>query len=458
MLAELRAIGEKATKSRGETTRRERAFRGKTPGGNMSSNIGKGIAAGLLGLAVVSAADRADASGFQLREQSAEGLGSSFAGMTAKAQDASVVWYNPAAMTILHGNQITASATGIIARSNFSGSAGPTTGGSGGDAIVDAVVGANFAVWDFSKDLKFGIGITSPFGLRTNYDSDWVGRHHAIYSSLLTINVNPSVAYRLSERFSVGAGVQIVYAKADMSSGIPLPPAGAPGPVVSFGGDGYGVGFNLGALYEFSPTSRVGLSFRSQVAEKLKGSAETNSALYAGARWGGAMSRNITAGVNLPAMVSLGVYHELTPRWAVMADLDWTGWSTFQNLTVRFDDALGGNLQAVTENWRDTVFVALGAAYKLDGGHKLSFGVAYDQSPVRDQYRTARIPDSERYWTSVGYSHVFNDKLTMNFGYAHLFAPKVSISEAGGAPGIPTLTGEYSGAVDLISTGFTYKF
>ena len=160
------------------------------------------------------AAASALASGFSLKEQSISGLGNAYAGAAAIAEDASTIFYNPAGMARLRGNQAAGGATFIAPESHFinSGSTTPfgtaLIGPNGGDAGQDAIVPHGYLMWDVNSDLKLGIGITSPYGLVTGYDDNWVGRYNAITSKLMTLNVQPTISYKVNDQIAVGAGIQ----------------------------------------------------------------------------------------------------------------------------------------------------------------------------------------------------------------------------------------------------------
>lgn len=418
---------------------------------------GKALACSF-GLAMtLGTAGEALASGFQLREQSSEGLGNAFAGSTAKAYNLSTIYYNPAGMTLLNGDQTAGSLTWIAPSSKFSGSnkvgAASTSGSMGGDAIKDAAVGATYAMWDYRPDLKFGIAVTAPFGLRTDYDEDWVGRYHALKSEVTNINVSPSVAYRVNNALSVGGGVQIGYVKARLTQAINL---GAYGDGQGeLHGEDIGYGWDLGALYEFSPTTRMGLNWRSQMSYKLEGEA-TFAKPAALSSLASLRNSLATADLTTPDTVSLGLYHEITPQWTVMSDVAWTKWSTFDELRIKYADGRADNV--TSENWHDTWFFSVGATYKMDDKNKFHFGLAYDQAPMDDADRTARIPDTDRYWLAVGYTYDVTPNFQANVGYTHIFADKASINETSSTASAGTLTGDYTGRVDIISTSFVMKF
>lgn len=433
----------------------------------------KASLAGLVGLVVVGVAGEAAAAGFQLREQSAEGLANAFAGSAAKASSPVVMWSNPAAMTLLHGHQIAGSLTWIAPQARFDGtgrSALRTSTGFkvGGDAIDDAAVGANYAMYSWSNDLKFGLAVTAPFGLRSSYPADWNGRYFGLASSVTSINVNPNVAFRVNKNLSVGAGVSVQWFEADLSGAMnqnaicaQLASSGRcssaligrlPDGWLRVKGDDIAVGFNVGALWEFSPQTRVGLAYRSAIRHNLQGDATTYGTLAALARPSGKIHADFTS----PDTATASFYHAFDDKWAVMGDVQWTGWSRFQDLNVYYD-ANGGLVTGTHEGWRDTWFFSLGADYKWKPGHTVHVGVAYDMGAIPEtSLRTPRIPDADRIWLSTGYTWEMNDNLRLSLGYTHIFAEKADIALSEAALG--SLNGKYTGSVDILSTGFVYKF
>ncbi|NFV79656.1 OmpP1/FadL family transporter [Magnetospirillum aberrantis] len=422
---------------------------------------GSALTSALALATVLGAGSEAMAAGFQLREQSSEGLGNAFAGSAAKAYNLSTIFYNPAGMTRLEGNQTAGSATVIMPVAKFEGSntlttGTQTTGSMGGDAINDAAVGAFYAMWDARPDFKVGVAVTAPFGLRSDYEEDWVGRFHALESSITNINFSPNVAYRINDHLSIGGGAQVAYTKVRLSNAVNLGAAGQAKAVVE--GDDVSFGGVAGMLYEFTPTSRVGVNYRSRMKNKLKGDATYQASAATKAAVGNPQSLqdvDATADLTLPDTMTLSLYHELSPEWAVMGDVQWTNWSTFKEVRIKFAD---GRADAVTEEkWDDTWFFSLGATYTMNEQHKFHFGVAYDQAPMSDQYRTARIPDANRYWLSLGYTYDVDPNFSTNIGYTHIFADSANINEQNKSNS-GVLTGSYDAYVDIISASFVVKF
>ncbi len=407
----------------------------------------------LISVCGLTGANHAVASGFALVEESASGLGNAFAGGAASAEDASTLFFNPAGMMRLSGQQMSLVLHAIKPSVEFSNTAGIAApgrqlGNSGGDAGHWAAVPNFYYVAELSPQLRAGVGISSPFGLKTDYDANWMGRFQAIKSELQTININPSLAYKINDKLSVGAGLDVQYISAELTNAVYLGPAPTPEGFAQVKGDDWSVGYNLGVLYEMDRATRFGVAYRSDVRHKLKGDV-TFSGPFTFAPNG-----PISAEITLPETVSLSGFHQINPQWAVMGDVTWTRWSRFNQLSIVRDN---GQLVGPTtqENWNDTLRYAVGANYQATNKLKLRSGIAYDQSPVSDQYRTARIPDANRVWLTFGASYKLTQADSLDAGYAHIFVDNASINmrSSGGQ-----LVGTYSNSVDILSVQYNHRF
>jgi long-chain fatty acid transport protein len=390
------------------------------------------------GLTLAAGANLASAAGFALIEQNASGLGNAYAGQAASAQDASTIFFNPAGMTLLPDSQLVLVAHLIDPQAKFSGTVSPAIGGgNGGDAGGLAFVPNAYFASRVTPDIRLGVGLNAPFGLKTEYDSSWKGRTQAIKSELKTINLNPAIAWQASESLSLGAGVNIQYVEATLSNF-----AGAPG-VATVKGDDYGWGFDLGALWQVSEATRVGLAYRSEVDQTLDGNLSFSASPSV---------IPVTAKVTLPDSASLSLFQTLGPRWDLLADVTWTGWSDFDEL--RIVRAVGAPL-VTPENWQDSYRYSVGANYHLDDKLTLRGGVAYDETPVSDAFRTARTPDASRTWLAFGAQYRLSAKSMLDVGYAHLFFEDARINKT--ENGI-TLGGTYASSVDILSAQLTLDF
>jgi long-chain fatty acid transport protein len=434
--------------------------------------------------ALAGGAGAAGASAFQLLEQSASGLGNAYAGQGASAQDASTVFFNPAGMTKLPGGNAVGALNAIKPSAKFTNTGStlaplqPSLGGNGGDAGDWAFVPNAYLSWQLTPQLFVGVGINAPFGLKTEYDPSWVGRFHAIESSLKTINVNPSIAWKVNEAVSLGAGINYQRADATLSNAVNysgaaflaggaglLAAIGGPGTegIAKVEGDDDAWGYNLGIMLDLSPNTRIGAAYRSSVKYTLEGTVTFSNrpALLAAAIPDGP----VRASIKLPAIASLNLFHKISPQWDLLADVSWTDWSTLKSLDVfRTSGAL---LSTTPLNWKDTWRVGVGANYHHNDMWTLRFGTAYDQSPVPDADRTPRVPDQDRIWLAIGAQYRMSKQLAFDFGYAHLFVKDASMNlcnaaQAAANPaacsGKNNLVGSYSNKVDIISAQARYAF
>lgn len=444
----------------------------------------------LVGLSVASAllamSGNASASAFALIEQSS-GLGNAFAGGAAAAEDATTIFFNPAGMSRLKGKQVTVAGSLISPSAKFSGTATglapfQTAGTAmGGDAGSPALVPNTYIVMELEPALRFGLGINAPFGLQTEYDSNWVGRFQGIKSKLQTINLNPSLSYQANDTVSLGIGLNYQHITGELTSMTNYPasyysgllaafvPAGTAATMAGAYANQEGVstltgsdsawGYNFGALFNVSSQTRVGVSYRSKIKYNLNGTVTfaNRPAVLASSL----PDQSVTLAITMPDNFELSVFHQMDDKWEIMADATRTGWSAFKELkVVKTNGAALGT--PTPENWKNTWRVALGASYHYSAQLMARVGVAYDQSPVPDAYRTVRIPDNDRTWVSVGGQYKLSKESALDFGYAHLFVKTATLNQSATAnpdlAGKGYLTGSYSSSVDILSVQYAYNF
>ncbi len=460
-------------------------------------------------LIAVSLSGYAGASGFQLMEQNASGLGVAFAGSAAVAEDASTIFWNPAGMAYLPKGkmQVVGVLSAINPSAKFSndGSINPTritgTAGNGGDAGGWAYVPAMYFAMPINDQISVGLGVNAPFGLATEYDKGWIGRFRALDSDVKTMNINPSISFKPNEQWAFGLGINAMKLDGTFSNNVNAsgglcsnpPPRGFGGtPACGLGllnnlegygkieGDDWGWGYNLGAMFQPSPSTRVGLSYRSAIDFKVTGDVKfsrptvttplpavnvaANAALAAGLYNG-----NVKSDIKLPDTAILSAWQRLSDRWEMMGDISWTGWAKIQDLTfVRTDGAAAGStLSSTEENWRNTWRVALGGAYQFNDQWKLRAGIAYDQSPVdSSEYRTPRLPDNDRTWLAIGAQYKPTKDLVFDAGYTYIWVKDSSINDSGGmnatqAANVASygwLKGNYSNNVNVLAVQASYSF
>jgi long-chain fatty acid transport protein len=400
-------------------------------------------------------AAEAQASGFAIREQSASFQGLSFAGVAAGGHDISTMYFNPATLGLHDDHQAHLSLSFIVPKARFRDGSGtdpagaPLTGPLGGNIADEAFVPAAYTMLALG-DFRFGLGVTAPFGLKTEQPNDWIGRYHATESELVTVNINPTVAYRVTPRVMLGAGFVAQYADATLANIARLPAAlGGFDVDAEVTGDDWDFGYTLGLLVEPLDGTRIGIGYRSQINHTITG--ERRLSTLGGTTIGRTGGR---ASVQTPQILSVGVSQDIDREWTVLGTFEWTGWSTFDDLVISFDD---GSPDNVTEqNWRDTFFVALGAEYRPTPELRLQAGVAYDRTPNRDAFRTPRIPDADRTWISLGFDWQPNDWLSVGGGYSHIFVKdgRINLDD----PQRGSLRGYFDNSVDILSVQGTLRF
>ncbi|MEN9480593.1 MAG: hypothetical protein RLZZ298_1988 [Pseudomonadota bacterium] len=380
-------------------------------------------------LAVFSSA--ASASAFQLWEQNASGLGTAYAGSAAVADNASTVFFNPAGMTQLSGFQLSAGVAGVKPNFEFNNQGSTGTGGNGGNAGAWAAVPNAYFSVELAPSLFFGFGVSAPFGLATEYkDKNWVGRFQAIKSEIKTVNYNPSIAYRLNDKVSLGFGVNYQTIDAELTSA-----------VSRLKGDDAAWGWNTGALFTLSPAMRVGISYRSAIEYTLEGTATT-----------AVSSTPVKANVKLPDTFILSVWQQVSDRWETMGDLSYTNWSTLKSLDVISRNS-GNQLVSEPFNYKDSWRFAWGAAYKASESTKLKFGIAYDRTPTTDNDRSARVPDNDRIWFSLGgqYNAGKIGKIDIGYAYLYLKDPRIDQPKVG-------LRGNYDDSAHVLGVQYSVGF
>lgn len=387
----------------------------------------------------------AHGAGYQLQERSARGLGRAYSGESAIADDASVLASNPAGMILIPGDtSVSVGLTGIYPEIDVAGfytGAGGTVATVAEDLADEAHVPFLYLTHDLTENLTIGFGSYTTYGLATNYPLAFAGRTMADKSELKTVNFNPAIAWRLHPKVSIGAGFNAVYADGALNATLPNSL-----PLLDLAGDDWGYGYNLGLMFEVTERTRIGVHYRSEVDLSLEG--RITSAVVAPFNGPGIVD------VTLPDTFELSLYHEINDRWAIHGDVTWTGWSDFQQLQPI---VLGSPVQpaATPENWNDVWRFSLGTTWKASDRLTLRAGVAYDESPVEPQFRTLRIPDTDRVWLSLGASWHFNPCWSLDVGYTHLFTQTSRINEtnAGG-----NFVGIAQGDTDLVSIGVSGNF
>ncbi|HIF9188214.1 TPA: outer membrane protein transport protein [Photobacterium damselae] len=424
------------------------------------------------------------AAGFQLAEYSATGLGRAFAGEAAMADNASTQFRNPAMLTYLEGTQISTGAIYVDPNIDVNGNLqlnGNTIDSTSANNIANSAVVPNFY---FSRPLndKFtlGLAVGTHFGMRTDLGTNFTGSMFGNQAEVHTVEINPNLAYKINDQFSVGAGVRYVIGKGHFGAALPSSSpgllAGVAGQDLKYmEGDDSSWGWQAGAAWQINPANRIGISYHSAVKLDLTGHA--NGLAFAVAKDGlsglrkpGSSTKRYAGSLplELPASAEIASFHQITDALAIHASVNWTDWSTFKKLEANIPGMPSDVEHIKDENWKDNYRFAIGTTYQLNSKVTLRSGIAYDTAAVNDANRTQTIPETDRTWYSVGAGYKWSENLTFDAGLTYIHAKKAHLHENEQAldnlignimPGASlSFDGNTSGDVWLAGVQASYKF
>lgn len=399
----------------------------------------KKSAAGLVLTAAAAATSAAFAAGFQLTEQSSLGLGRAYAGAGIVGDDLSAVHYNPAGMTLLPGTRMQAGGVWIAVDAPFKGKDGSEENG----RLKGQMIPTGYITHQVNDQLWLGFGMTVPFGMGTEYSDDWSEKQRGTDSMILTFDMNPSFAYKMSDFISFGGGISVQYAKAKLGMGLYpedkyalLPNVAA---YVGHGeveADSWSWGYNLGVMISPNDKMRFGLAYRSSIEHNADGEfrfSDGQQLNLPGHNLNAALLNGFVfdteATIETPDTVMLTGTWEATDKLRLSGLIRWANWSNFKSLKIENSipatvAGMGGSAlskKEITNNWEDTWLFSVGADYKLNNSWTVRGGIAYEMDPIDDQStRMAVIPDTDRLWLTLGSTYKYNDDLQFDVGAAYL--------------------------------------
>jgi long-chain fatty acid transport protein len=438
-------------------------------------------AALLSGLGVL---QEANAGGFAVREQSSQFQGTSWAGNAAGGALSSMFW-NSAATATLDGTNSESVATIAIGDSQLHATSGlavtgatpaqfppagvkalaPDSGNIGNEAFIPA----SYFNYQVNERLYLGLAMNSPFGFTTKAsDVDWAGSPLGRTSKVFSIDINPTIAYKLTPDLTIGVGAQVEYIKVRLNSS-PLPTL-VPGANILSGretkGEDWSVGATAGLIWQPKPGTTIGLGYRSPVEVDAdvtcKGSGFTTFQAQGGsipaslARCDAAGSAAHTK-FTLPETVTLSARQDLSARLALLGTIEWTHHNRLQTVMI-YNDTTGNAVDEIPLNFNDGWLYSLGAEYKYSPALTLRTGVAYERSPVSDDHRFVFLPDTDRIWASGGATYKWSDRLSIDLAYSHVFFEDNAKLTTLKSASLGTVLAGYSNtSADIVSTAIKYK-
>lgn len=401
----------------------------------------------LTAIAVAAAfASTAHAAGFMLTEQSAGSLGRAYAGAGVDGTDLSGVYYNPATMVLHKGTALQAGFVGIGLNLDYVGEDANGNEVTANGREKSQAIPHGYIVHQINDKVWFGLGMTVPFGMGTEYDDNWAGNEHGISATILTFDLNPNFAFKLSEKFSVGVGASIQYAAADLKirknitgdvnnalagKGLQVQDASVRSEIDA---DSIAWGWNVGMMWSPLENLRFGVSYRSKIQHDAEGDLSIDQLSVTPDKVGnydltqivgGALSQmraygdmDGSASVTAPAWAMASVAWDVNDLVSLYGTFRWTDWSSFDELKI---DGNGETKSTIPNKWRDTYLGSVGMDLRLTDWWTLRGGIAYESSPIANpQYRTAIIPDADRWWFAIGSSFKWNDNFQTDVSFAHL--------------------------------------
>ncbi len=386
------------------------------------------------------------AAGYQLNEYSVTGLGRSFAGAGVIGDDYSALAYNPAGMTLVKQSGVQA---GLTVAQIYSKVRGQIAGEEQKTKMNFGVpLPSAFGQWRINQRWTAGLGVYAPYGLKTRYKKNSFVAAEGVQSELEIVDIAPAIAFKATDKLSLGATVIARYIHGKMTNTVP---AIGPSGYSDFDLDGWTAAWTIGAMYEFTPQTRVGVTYKAKSMQTVKGDHKVSGSVVPMLNQ---TVDNGEASPDLPQSILVSAYHQPTEKWGLSASVRWTDWeNSFQEFTLASDALIlkpSGGKKTVDESWRKSWTVSFGADYYLNENWTLRAGTAWDQSPVRNKYhRTVRIPDSDRIWLSAGVSYK-HENIQIDAGYAHLFMKNSMVQDG--------LQAHYKSYSNMFGLQMQYKF
>ncbi|KZN15315.1 OmpP1/FadL family transporter [Marinomonas sp. TW1] len=422
----------------------------------------------------VAAASSAYSAGFALNDHSATASGAALAGAAASTSDISFSFWNPALFTNAESTTFMASGAYVMpsmdvdlnsaedARFTYTSGGLPSqdisSDGVTQDSVDDTLVPSLYFAKPISDKTVAGISLNVPFGLSGDYGQEWAGRFHATETGIQDIALSFALAHRVSEKLSVGASLQLHQAEVVLESAVGF--SGTEG-IGRIEADATGVGFSLGVMFEPVKGTRLGAGYRSEVDFDFEGDvkySDVPAAIVAGV---GTVDADVTDSITFPSVLTLSVEHDLSDKLTLGLSAIRTGWGSMDGINIDFDSNQPNSV--LTFGFEDQWMYSAGVNYVYSDKLTLRTGIAMDNSPVTDEYRSARTPDGDRKWISVGATYDFNDMTSASFAFTHVMIEDVSVDRdfTGSGEedqGRGTLNADYESSANVFSASVSMAF
>ncbi|MBW2475129.1 MAG: outer membrane protein transport protein [Deltaproteobacteria bacterium] len=415
----------------------------------------------------------AAASGYGVFTQGASGLGQANA-VVAHTTGPSSIYFNPALINDVPGRQIEVGTTAVYSDREIDYTGG---GSENGDSAWN-FPSTFYYTHQANDKLTSGLGIFFPFGLSNEWDDNYEGRYIGTSGEMLTMNINPAVSYRVTDRLSLAVGLDFVYLDTEIKANVNQTVAGGllppilGGPLAEllpdvrqkFSGDGWGAGYNLGILFKATDRVSIGAAYRSKVKIDVEG----DMSLY------GVDPRmqllfqegNAESDIQLPAQFTVGVATQVTDALLIEVGARWEDWDVNDTQTLELQNPILGETRIVqNRNWHSTWSYNIGANYKLNDNLALNCGYLYGENAVPNETFEPIIPDSDAHLFTIG-TDLKKDAWTLSAAFGYEYHEERTKNNAVGDPvgslaaGFPvgTANGDYNTDIYLFALSLGYAF
>lgn len=421
--------------------------------------------------ASVAAASSAYSAGFALNDHSATASGKALGGVAASNEDISASFWNPA--LFVNAKETTVYVSGayvmpsmdvsnISATDPLSSALSISGSSTNNDSVDNTLVPAFYFAKPLSDKTVFGVSLNVPFGLSGDYGQDWKGRFHATETGIQDIALSFSLAHRVNDWVSAGASVQIHRAEVVLESAVGSTTAADREGVGRIEADDIGYGYALGVMLEPKKGTRIGLGYRSEVEfdfegdVKYKGSAAALAFLNSAANLENA---DVSDSITFPSVLSISLEQDLTPKLVLGLTAIRTGWGVMEEgINIDFDSNQSNS--RLKFGFDDQWMYSAGLTYAYSDKLTLRTGLAMDNSPATDEYRSARTPDGDRKWVSVGATYDFNEMTSATFSFTHVMIEDVSVDRDGTGEDASrgTYSADYESSANVVSVAMNMAF
>jgi long-chain fatty acid transport protein len=378
------------------------------------------------------------------------------AGWAARANDASTAFNNPAGMTRLEKDQYEVGIGAIYISTDFELDDNATVQGNSKNADGIVPVGGAYYVEKINDDFSWGLAFIGYFGLGLDYDDDWAGRYFLDDVTLQTVGLQPSIAYKIDDQWSVGAGVVFAYSILEQNIAVNNITPDLNDGALTLEDTDTSLQFNFGVLYQQNENTRFGMQYLAETDVKFNDVASTKNL---GPVLSGIVDQRNLAdmkldfSMTLPQMVHLSMYHQVNDELAILADVTWQEWSKFGKITLAVDNSEGLSLD-INKNYKNTRGISIGAQYMLNPDLKLNTGISYHSAMVSDKNRTADLPAGDSIRLGIGGDYRLDEESTFKVAYELLYQGDFTMDRDRGTPS-GRLSGEYQ---DISMSFFTVSY